>query len=171
MIVYVETSYLIGIATGRDAGFGPPPPAGLPDFRLAIPSVCILEVFAWWEGEIRRRRQFDRTLGDQIDPLKRDTGSSQAHSLRVLLDEARVKNLGLLRVVECRLFGVTDDLSRSVELIPADQRPDPAHPSRPRGAVTRGSEVAPESQLDRVRAGRRAAGVAGRRHRGVLDTE
>jgi len=65
-IVYVETNFLVGFATGRDreaaellvhAGSG---------FRWTIPSICFFESLSWMEGEIKRRNLFVQGLREQI---------------------------------------------------------------------------------------------------------
>lgn len=119
-ILYLETNYLVGIATGRDPGFDPLPPAGMADFRMVIPSVCFFEALAWWEGETVRRTQLGRTFSEQAAQLQRDVVSAQAHSLRVTLEEARVKNRNLLQSIESRLFAAVDEVSKSAEFIALD---------------------------------------------------
>lgn len=119
-ILYLETNYLVGIATGRDPGFGSLPLAEFPDLRMAIASVCLLEALSWWEGEIKRREQLKTLFTNQIAQLQRDVVSSHARSLRVLLEEAIVKNQGLLRSIDSRLFSAIKEVTGASELIHPD---------------------------------------------------
>jgi hypothetical protein len=118
-MLYVETNYLIGIATGRDPGLEPFATKDFANLRLAIPAICIFEAFSWWQSEVKRRRQFSQILQEQIIQLKRDRVSVQASLLWELLVDAVLKNKALLRSVEIRLFAAIDTIRNAAELIPS----------------------------------------------------
>ena len=116
-ILYVETNFLISIATGRD------PDAsrllgdvGLPD-RLALPQICVMEALSVLNEMHRRRNQFQNDLDQQIGEMRRDSTSAYATELLSLLDQARIANKKLLEDIDTRLFSAIRRLGQIAELI------------------------------------------------------
>ena len=75
--LYVETNYLLGVATGRyelDALLA----AVHPDLVLAIPHSCFMESMAAVETVIARRKRFSRTLKRRSDKLSTEIYSQGA---------------------------------------------------------------------------------------------
>ena len=104
MKLYIETNFLMSIATGRDdLAFQllENPPSSV---AIAIPSICCLEVLSALEDEIKRRNRFANELNLQISQLRRDKTSLFAHSLWSLLEQSLNENRGFLNDIEYRLF-------------------------------------------------------------------
>jgi hypothetical protein len=108
--LYVETNFLVGVATGRDVAASllddPAPPV-----RLVIPGICFLEALAWMEGDARRRRESGRQWRDQIKQLDRDLTSPFARNLRTHLAQAINENDWLSTDVSNRLYRAISALS------------------------------------------------------------
>ena len=103
VLLYLETNFLMSIATGRDPSASTllsDPPS---DVQLAIPQVCFLEALAVLEEESRQRKSFTSLLDRQILQLSRDVTSSHAAALRTSLDAARVENKKVLEDIHERL--------------------------------------------------------------------
>lgn len=103
-ILYIETNFLISIATGRDPEADElllNPPASV---KIAIPGICCMEAFSWLEEEQKRRRRFRDELKKQISQLKRDLTSSSAQSLLLYLRQSLVEDRELLNDIQERLF-------------------------------------------------------------------
>ncbi|AGY60376.1 hypothetical protein GKIL_4130 [Gloeobacter kilaueensis JS1] len=73
--LYIETNFLMSIATGRDSAskelLGEIPT----DLKVAIPSVCCMESLSAFEDEKKRSNKFRGTLDNQIAQLSRDLSS------------------------------------------------------------------------------------------------
>jgi PIN domain len=117
VLLYLETNFLMSIATGRDPGastlLSNPPK----EVQLAIPQVCFLEAFAVLQEESRQRKSFTNLLDQQILQLSRDMTSSHAAALRTSLDAARIENKEVLEDIRQRLFDSIGLISSSAELI------------------------------------------------------
>lgn len=117
LILYVETNFLISIATGRDPGASALlDEIGLPH-RLALPQICIMEALSVLNGMRRRRNQFRNQLDQQIGEMRRDSTSAYATELLSLLDQARIANKKLLEDIDTRLFTTIRRLGHDAELI------------------------------------------------------
>jgi len=115
ILLYLETNFLVGRATGRDRLEWARP--GLPPIRAAIPGVCFLEAFGWMEGEKKRRKAFGRALTEQLVQLRRDLTSPSAATLSVILDTAIAQNLALLDEINERLFAAVARVSSAAEIL------------------------------------------------------
>ncbi|MGO9599579.1 MAG: PIN domain-containing protein [Isosphaeraceae bacterium] len=116
-IVYVETNFLMSIATGRD------PEASdllsdiaLPD-RIALPQICIMEAMSVLNAMRRSRNQFGNQLAQQIAEMGRDNTSAHARELFSLLNQAKIESNRLLEDINSRLFGTVGLLAHKAELI------------------------------------------------------
>lgn len=108
VILYVETNFLMSVATGREANGNDLLAAITADFRVVIPSGCYMESFSAFEDEQKRRNGFKNELDQQIAPLRRDITSANAASLLANLEQSRIANDKLLNDVLARLFTFVD---------------------------------------------------------------
>lgn len=116
-ILYVETNFLMSIATGRDPEADNlllNPPASV---KIAIPSICCMEALSVLEDEQKRRNRFTGELENQISQLKRDLTSPSAKSLLFHLEESLTENKGLLNDVQVRLFQALENVATKAEMI------------------------------------------------------
>ncbi|MBD2045820.1 DUF4935 domain-containing protein [Coleofasciculus sp. FACHB-64] len=118
MILYVETNFLMSIATGRDSQANTLLQNPTASVQIAIPSICCMESLSALEDEIKRRNRFMNELNNQISQLRRDVTSSHAKSLLSHLEQSLIENEALLNDVENRLFQVLDHLNTKAEMIP-----------------------------------------------------
>ena len=115
--LYIETNFLMSIATGRDPqayNLLSTPPSSV---RIAIPSICCMEALSALEDELKRRNRFENELNLQISQLRRDVTSPSARSLLFHVDQSVVENRGLLNDVKERLFQALDQLAVKAETI------------------------------------------------------
>lgn len=115
--LYIETNFLMSIATGRDSqayNLLSVPPSSV---RIAIPSICCMEALSALEDELKRRNRFENDLILQISQLRRDITSASAQSLLFHLRQSVVENRGLLNNVKERLFQALDQLAAKAEII------------------------------------------------------
>ncbi|MBD1838585.1 PIN domain-containing protein [Coleofasciculus sp. FACHB-501] len=118
MILYVETNFLMSIATGRDSQANTLLQNPTASVQIAIPSICCMESLSALEDQIKRRNRFMNELNNQISQLRRDVTSSHAKSLLSHLEQSLIENEALLNDVENRLFQVLDHLNTKAEMIP-----------------------------------------------------
>lgn len=116
-ILYVETNFLLSIATGRD----PQAQTLIQNFptsvSLAIPSICCMESLSAFEDELKRRNSLTNILDLQISESRRDGTSPHAQILLRQLEEARVSNQNLLNDVRSRLSTTHIQLANLADLI------------------------------------------------------
>lgn len=115
--LYIETNFLMSIATGRDPqayNLLSTPPSSV---RIAIPSICCMEALSALEDELKRRNRFENDLNLQISQLRRDVTSPYAQSLLFHVRQSLVENRGLLNDVKERLFQALDQLTAQAEII------------------------------------------------------
>ncbi|MBD1881053.1 MULTISPECIES: PIN domain-containing protein [unclassified Coleofasciculus] len=118
MILYVETNFLMSIATGRDSQANTLLENPTASVQIAIPSICCMEALSALEDEVKRRNRFMNELNIQISQLRRDVTSSHAQSLLSHLEQSLIENEALLNDVETRLFQALDRLNTKAEIIP-----------------------------------------------------
>nr|WP_277879672.1 PIN domain-containing protein [Coleofasciculus sp. FACHB-501] len=118
VILYVETNFLMSIATGRDSQANTLLQNPTASVQIAIPSICCMESLSALEDQIKRRNRFMNELNNQISQLRRDVTSSHAKSLLSHLEQSLIENEALLNDVENRLFQVLDHLNTKAEMIP-----------------------------------------------------
>jgi predicted nucleic acid-binding protein len=103
-LLYIETNFLMGIATGRDPKADvllAHPPEGL---RLAIPQVCFMEALSVSGRVEKQRARLTNRLEREIAQVRRDLTSRNAKDLLPLLERANVTNQKLGKDVSTRLF-------------------------------------------------------------------
>jgi hypothetical protein len=118
--LYLETNFLIGIATGRDADAYSLVSAPSPGLHIAMPGVCFMEALSWLETERKRKNEFDTVLKVRVHELTRDLTSPHAQPLRSHLQQSVFGNADHFNDVERRLFDAIRDLPKRAELIELD---------------------------------------------------
>lgn len=116
-ILYIETNFLMSIATGRDPEANNLLVSVPTSVSIAIPSICCMESLSALEDEIKRRNRFFSELEKQISQLKRDLTSPSAQSLVFHLEEALNENEALINDVNTRLFAALELLATKIEII------------------------------------------------------
>jgi hypothetical protein len=116
-ILYVETNFLMSIATGRDPDALTVLSSASPALRIAMPGSCYLEALSTLESERRYSHQFELALSARITQSRRDLTSAHAQLLCLHLERALAEVMNQFNFVEERLFQAMSDLSRTVELI------------------------------------------------------
>ncbi|MBW4546582.1 MAG: DUF4935 domain-containing protein [Symplocastrum torsivum CPER-KK1] len=117
MRLYIETNFLMSIATGRHSqpyNLLSTPPSSV---RIAIPSIRCMEALSALEDELKRRNRFENELNLQISQLRRDVTSPYAPSLLFHVRQSVVENRGLLNNVKERLSQALDQLAAKAEII------------------------------------------------------
>ncbi len=117
VILYIETNFLMSIATGRDPDANNLLLSVPTSVRIAIPAICCMEALSALEDEIKRRNRFADEQKKQISQLKRDLTSSYAKSLLFHVEESLNENEGLLNNIKVRLFEALELLADNVEMI------------------------------------------------------
>jgi len=117
VILYIETNFLMSIATGRD------PQAStllrqMPAFvQLTIPSICYMESFSALEDEVKRHNYFKQQLENQISEANRDLTSQHARSLFLKLGQCKIDYERRRNDIEVRLRESIEQLSQNAEMI------------------------------------------------------
>jgi superfamily I DNA and/or RNA helicase len=120
-ILYVETNFLMSIATGRDPDAASVMSSPSPLLRIVMPGICYMEALTTLESERRSTHQFKEMLKARINQARRDLTSVYAQSLRLHLERALAEVVRQFNDVEVRLFQGMSDLSRRVALIEPDR--------------------------------------------------
>lgn len=110
MILYVETNFLMAVATGREPGVQELLKA-IPPLVLALPTISIMEAFSALEADSKGRRAFDHQLEQQIGQLRRDNTSRNALELLKTLEQAKLQHARRENDVQGRLYELLRDLS------------------------------------------------------------
>ena len=117
IILYVETNFLMSIATGRDAQAISLLENKPPLLDIAIPSICCMEALSALEDEQKRRNRLDNEINLQISQLERDKTSLYAQSLLANLQESIIANKRLSNEIQARLFTAFDRIATKAEII------------------------------------------------------
>ena len=99
MILYVETSFLVGAAMGRDPSSHELLRLPSEQCRTCIPSVCVMEAWSAYESERNHRNRFAAEVDSQVRQARRDTSSEHARSLVTHLEQARSDAADLLNEI------------------------------------------------------------------------
>ncbi|MEG4440250.1 PIN domain-containing protein [Microcoleus sp. AT9_B5] len=116
-ILYIETNFLMSIATGRDPDANNLLVSVPTSVSTAIPSICCMEALSALEDELKRRNRFVGEMEKQISQLKRDKTSPSAQSLVFHLEESLTENEALINDINARLFAALDLLATKIEMI------------------------------------------------------
>lgn len=121
LILYIETNFLLSIATGRD-----PDAIGiLADVRspnqLVLPQVCFMEAFSVLNEMHKSRNRFRNQLEQQISERRRDSTSEHARELVSLLEQSKIAIDKLIEDIDARLFDTVGRLCRDAVFIEVNQ--------------------------------------------------
>jgi hypothetical protein len=116
-LLYVETNLLIAAATARDAQASPLINGDIPQLQILIPGICFLEAMKWMEDELKRRKEFRRSLKIQIGQLQRDVSGS-TRALEYHLEQAIVEDEQVERLTSNRLILAIQGLSSHAVILP-----------------------------------------------------
>jgi hypothetical protein len=117
LILYIETNFLISIATGRDPDAHRLLASPLPSLDLVLPQVCYMEAFSVLNNIHRQRNQFRNSLHQQISELGRDRTSENAKNLLLSLEQASIAHEKLDEDIDTRLFDAVQLASRNSNTI------------------------------------------------------
>ena len=117
-IVYIETNFLMSIATGRDPQANVLLQRKPASVRLAIPGICYMEALSVLEDELKARNRFANELDLQVSQLQRDRTSQFAKHLLSHLEKAKVENQELADDIQKRLFAAVNQIVVQSETIP-----------------------------------------------------
>ncbi|MFB2839208.1 PIN domain-containing protein [Floridanema evergladense] len=107
----------MSIAKGQDAEAGILLRSTPETVRLAIPSICYVEILSTWQKEKVYSQQFQRELEKQINESKRDRTSIHAKSLVSSLEQARIGSRDRLNDIQERLNEAVTQMFRKAEMI------------------------------------------------------
>lgn len=116
-IVYIETNFLMTIATGREAEAIMLLRDLSSSVQLVIPSICYMEALSALEDELKRQNSFAQQLSRQINETKRDVTSQHATSLSVYLEESFISYRYRVGEIKSRLREAISLMSRNAEMI------------------------------------------------------
>jgi hypothetical protein len=114
-LLYIETNFLLGHATGRAAGNWDLIEAS--SIRLVIPSCCYMESFSVLEDERKRHNRLINGFYDEIREAERNVISPRARDLVNHLQRSVVESQAVFNDFEARLFQLMETLSSRAEFI------------------------------------------------------
>jgi hypothetical protein len=118
MILYLETNFIMGEATGRETGTEELLAIPRKRLRIALPCLCVMEALSAFEREGNRRKELTNTFESQMSQLSANVALPAAARLRRLLKRARLANRRLAAVQEKRLFAALARVLARAECIP-----------------------------------------------------
>jgi hypothetical protein len=118
-ILYVETNFIMSIATGRDPDASLLLSSANRKFHIVLPSVCYLEAISTLESERKRNNQFRGTLEQRIAQSRRDVVWPDARLTCAQLEQASQIVLDEFNEIERRLLSTILELSDRAEAIEA----------------------------------------------------
>ena len=116
--LYIETNFILSIATGRDPvalDLIDNPPNNL---KIALPNICCMEALSVLESEIKRYRSVSDMYQFESKQLLRNRLSETAQSLAQKLQQARLDNDQVLLEMRSRLRETLNRLADCAKLIP-----------------------------------------------------
>jgi len=116
-ILYIETNFLMSIATGREAEAIMLLRDLSSSVQLVIPSICYMESLSALEDELKRQNYFKEQLSRQISETKRDVTSEQVASLSFHLEESLIYYRHRIDEIKFRLREAIYMLSQNAEMI------------------------------------------------------
>ena len=116
-ILYIETNFLMSIATGREAEAIMLLRDLSSSVQLVIPSICYMESLSALEDELKRQNYFKEQLSRQISETKRDVTSEQVPSLSFHLEESLIYYRNRIDEIKFRLREAIYMLSQKAEMI------------------------------------------------------
>lgn len=103
-LLYLETNYLMSVATGRYPAVELLLPHVPQNIRLVMPAACIMESLTALENEQSHRRGFTSQIDYQIKQLTQGTESARAQRLLAHLEHSRLENEALVNDLHARLI-------------------------------------------------------------------
>ncbi|MGL5063097.1 MAG: PIN domain-containing protein [Microcoleus sp.] len=116
-ILYIETNFLMSIATGREAEAIVLLRDLYSSVRLIVPSICYMESLSALEDELKRQNYFQQQLSRQLSETKRDITSEQATSLSFHLEESMIFYRVRVGEIKFRLREAIYLMSQNAEMI------------------------------------------------------
>ena len=116
-ILYIETNFLMSIATGREAEAIMLLRDLSSSVQLVIPSICYMESLSALEDDLKRQNNFKEQLSRQISETKRDVTSEQVASLSFHLEESLIYYRNRIGEIKFRLREAIYMLSQKAEMI------------------------------------------------------
>jgi len=116
-ILYIETNFLMSIATGREAEAIMLLRDLSSSVQLVIPSICYMESLSALEDELKRQNYFKEQLSRQISETKRDVTSEQVGALSFHLEESLIYYRNRIDEIKFRWREAIYMLSRNAEMI------------------------------------------------------
>jgi hypothetical protein len=119
-LLYIETNFVMGHATGRDAKSGEILSTTHPRFRLIMPSVCVMEAFSAFEDERKRHNRLVGELEKEIGKYGRNVISPRISPLIEHLNRTIDELQEVFNDFWGRLYGAIGILRSEAELIGLD---------------------------------------------------
>lgn len=116
-ILYIETNFLMSIATGRETEAIMLLRNLSSSVQLVIPSICYMESLSALEDEVKRQNKFKEQLTCQISETKRDLTSEEVASLSFHLEKSLIYYSNRIDEIQFRLREAIYMLSRNAEMI------------------------------------------------------
>ena len=117
LILYIETNFILGIATGRDS-LGESLLKDLPkQINLFMPSVCYLELLVALENEKKRNKQFIESVKIEINEANRKIKLPNSKNVVNILKQSSLSYEQLFNDFESRLIDTVSLLEKHVQWI------------------------------------------------------
>lgn len=116
-LVYIETNFIMAIASGRDSqaeAFLSNPSTQI---TLLMPSICYMEALIAFEAEKKRRQIFNESLALEINEARRNLSSESAKSVGLYLEQASIASDNLFNELQINFLKVMELIANQVELI------------------------------------------------------
>lgn len=118
MILYLETNFILSIATGRDVEAVELLQSNqYSSVRLAIPAICYMEALVAFEEDRKRRKNFRDLLNAEIKQARRDRRATAISSKIAALEQSGIAYDDLLNEVEGRFLNAVQLMADRVEII------------------------------------------------------
>jgi hypothetical protein len=115
-IIYLETNYLVGTATGRlppfEKFFEQTRPA-----QLAIPTVCFMEALTALRGEQRASAISQKWLQDRVNKVKASKLIANAGQLRQNLEDAYISEGRRINTIQTQLNDVINQVAKNARMV------------------------------------------------------
>lgn len=115
-LLYLETNYLLGTATGRL-----PPVEQFVDLarpaRVAIPAICFMEALSAVMREVSRANEFQQQLQKRVGEIQDSELMTEAKQLRQNLEAAIISGGRTINLVQLQLNDTMDRLTREARMI------------------------------------------------------
>lgn len=117
VLLYIETNFLMSIATGRDSDAHKLLWQKPTSVQLVIPCICYMESLSALEDEVKRYNSSQERLKNLKSEAIRDFTSAQARSLSFNIEQSLVDYRNRMTEIKNRLYQAIDQLSQQGEMI------------------------------------------------------